>query len=153
MTKILSLLAFLALMAGAGFVGSRFPPGEWYAGLTKPAWNPPNWIFGPVWTALYIAIAVAGWRVWNAEGPGRTPALGFWCTQLILNALWSWLFFGLHRPGAALLEIVALLGIIVAFTVVAIPLSRAASLLFVPYLLWVSFATALNAALWHLNRG
>jgi tryptophan-rich sensory protein len=152
MTRILSLFAFLALMAGAGFFGSRFAPGDWYAQLTKPAWNPPNWIFGPVWTALYIAIAAAGWRIWLSTGRVRRLALGLWTAQWLLNALWSWVFFGLHRPGAALLEIVALWGAIVAFTVVAIPLSRAASLLFVPYLLWVSFATALNAALWHLNR-
>lgn len=151
--KYFSLLIFLVLMAGAGFFGSRFAPGDWYAGLTKPAWNPPNWIFGPVWTALYVAIAVAGWRVWLSTGPTRRLALGLWLAQWLLNALWSWLFFGLHRPGASLLEIVLLFLIIVLFAVMAYPLSRAASLLFVPYALWVGFATSLNAAIWHLNRG
>jgi tryptophan-rich sensory protein len=153
MEKIGSLLAFVVLMACAGFFGSRFGPGDWYAGLTKPPWNPPNWVFGPVWTALYIAIAVAGWRVWLSSGPARRLALGLWLAQWALNALWSWLFFGLHHPGAALVEIVILWLVILAFTVTAHPLSRAATYLFVPYLLWVSFATALNAAIWHLNRG
>lgn len=151
--KYLSFLIFLALMAAAGFFGSRFPPGDWYASLTKPSWNPPNWIFGPVWTALYIAIAVAGWRVWLSSGPARRLALGLWVAQMVLNGLWSWLFFGLHRPGVALAEIVILWAVLLAFSLIACSLSRAAAYLFVPYILWVSFAMALNGALWLLNRG
>ena len=150
--KAASLFVFIALMAGAGFFGSRFPPGEWYASLAKPSFNPPNWVFGPVWTALYLAIAFAGWRVWLADGPNRRAALGLWLAQWVLNALWSWLFFGLHRPDLALAEIVLLFCTIVLFMIAAYPLSRAASSLFLPYGLWVSFATALNGALWHLNR-
>lgn len=151
--KAVSFVVFLALMAGAGFFGSRFPPGEWYAGLAKPSFNPPNWVFAPVWTALYIAIAVAGWRVWLSAGPSRRLTLGLWLAQWALNAIWSYLFFGIQKPGWALVEIVLLFFTIVLFMVLAHPLSRAASALFLPYALWVGFATVINGALWQLNRG
>ena len=151
MKSILSLVVFFALVAVAAFFGAQFGPGAWYEGLAKPSWNPPNWLFGPVWTALYIGIAVAGWLVWKQSGQRRTPALALWIAQLALNAAWSWLFFGLHRPDLALGNILALLACIVAFAVAARPLSPAAAWLFVPYALWVSFATTLNASIWQLN--
>lgn len=126
-------------------------PGSWYAGLAKPAWTPPNWLFGPVWTVLYVAIAVAGWLVWRRSGGRLTPALYVWIAQLIANALWSYLFFGLHRPGVAGVDIAALWVLILAFIVLSWPLSRVAAGLFVPYALWVTFAAALNLALWRMN--
>lgn len=146
-----ALVGFLALMFGAGFFGAQFRPGAWYAALAKPSWTPPNWLFGPVWTALYVAIAMAGWLVWRRT-VRMQAALGCWIAQWVLNAVWSWLFFGLHQPGWALVEILVLLGTIIGFVVTAWPVSRGAALLFVPYGLWVTFATALNAAVWHLNR-
>jgi translocator protein len=140
----------LALSFSAAAMGGLFLPGEWYAALRKPAWNPPSWIFGPVWTALYIAMAVAAWLVWLRGGfRSQRKALSLFLTQLLFNALWSPLFFGLRSPALAniLLLWLALLGTIVAFWR-ARPIAGA---ILVPYLAWVSFATALNFALWNLN--
>lgn len=141
-------LFVLAVAAAAGF-GGVFLPGEWYQALVKPAWTPPNWLFGPVWGILYVMIAVAGWLAWRA---GARRAVVAWAIGLVLNALWSWLFFGQRMIGAGLVDIVALVAAIGAFVMLAWPSSRGASLLFVPYLAWVSFATALNAAIFVLNR-
>ena len=148
-----SLLAFVGLVAAAAFIASRFRPGSWYEHLARPSWNPPNWVFAPVWTVLYLAIALAGWLVWRALPASSVHiALLVWVGQLALNACWSVLFFGLHQPGYALADIILLLALIAAFIVLAAPISAWAAWLFVPYLLWVSFATALNAAVWQLNR-
>lgn len=125
-------------------------PGEWYAGLRKPQWTPPNWLFAPAWTVLYIAVAVAGWLVWRNRRR-VDAALMLWGLQLATNAAWSWLFFGLHRPGLALLDILAMLGLIVGFIDAARHINRTAALLFVPYALWVTFAGALNCAIWLMN--
>ena len=148
----LMLAAFLAATFSAAALGGLFPPGEWYAGLVKPAWNPPNWLFGPVWTVLYLMIAVSGWLVWREAGfSGARTALLLFAVQLVLNATWSWVFFGLRRPDLAFAVIVLLelsiLGLIALFR----PFSMTASLLLVPYLLWVGFASVLNATLWRLN--
>jgi translocator protein len=146
------LVAWVALCFGAAAVGSQFPPGAWYQALAKPAWNPPSWVFGPVWTALYAMMGVAAWMVWRERGfAGARLALGLFLAQLGLNALWSWLFFGLRRPGLALAEIVAL-WLLIAATIAAFrPVRRAAALLLAPYLAWVTFAAALNYTLWRLN--
>jgi benzodiazapine receptor len=143
------LLVFLALVALAAWTGMAFLPGPFYAGLQKPVWTPPNEIFPPVWAALYIAIAVAGWIVWRAQGLG--PALWVWLAQLILNGAWSWIMFGRRQIDFALIDIAALCVAILAFILVAWPTRRSASLLFVPYFLWVGYATALNFELWRLN--
>jgi len=153
----LALLAFLVLCFGvAGVAGwiTRPEIGGWYAGIRKPAWNPPSWVFGPVWTALYAMMAVAGWLVWQAEpGPQRTRVLWLFAIQLALNFAWSPLFFNLHRTGLAAIEIMFLWAAIGAFTVMAWDASRTASLLFIPYWAWVSFAAVLNITIWRLNRG
>lgn len=148
----LALAGWLALCFGAAAFGGLFGPGEWYAKIRKPSWNPPNWIFGPVWTTLYIMMAVAAWRVWRLDGSGgRRKALALFLAQLALNAAWTPLFFGLRQPGLAFAEIVLLWFAIGATTAVFIKLDRVAGWLMVPYLAWVSFATVLNAALWRLN--
>lgn len=150
MTGIPALLAFALLVGIAAAFGAQFEPGPWFDELRKPAWNPPSWVFAPVWTILYLGIAGAGWLVWRrARVAGASLCL--WGLQLVANALWSWIFFGLHAPGAALVDIVLLLACIVAFMVVARRHSVAASWLFVPYALWVAFAAALNAAIWRAN--
>jgi translocator protein len=149
MTRYLSLAVFLLLVAAAAVFGTQFEPGAWHAALEKPAWNPPNWVFGPVWTLLYVLIAIAGWLAWRAR---QRLLVALWGVQLLLNALWSWLFFGLHLPFVALADIVLLLATIIAFIVVAWRRRRAAALLFLPYAAWVGFATALNAAIAVLNR-
>ncbi len=149
---LVSLLLFLALCFGVAAFAARFEPGAWYAALAKPPWNPPDWVFAPVWSVLYAAIAVAGWLVWRTgRSAARSRALALWALQLALNAAWSWLFFGLQRPGLALAEISALLVAIVATIAACARVRPAAAALLLPYLLWVGFAAALNFALWRLN--
>jgi tryptophan-rich sensory protein len=144
-----ALLVFLVLVAAVAVSGAVFKPGVWYEGLTKPDWTPPSWLFPPVWTLLYIAVAVAGWLVWT-RAPS-SPAMAAWAAQLVLNAAWSWLFFGLHRMDLGLADIGLLWLAIGAFVILAWPISMLASLLFVPYWVWVSYAGALNLALLRLN--
>jgi benzodiazapine receptor len=148
--RLLPAAAFLLLTFAVASSGALFMPGPWYAALEKPAWTPPNGLFGPVWTVLYAMIAVAGWLVWQRESRIGTP-LVLWAAQLVLNGMWSWLFFGLERPGLAALDIVVMLVLIAATVLAFARVSRVAALLLVPYLAWVSFATALNIAIWRLN--
>ncbi len=144
----LSLAGFLVLVVLAASTGALFSPGPWYAGLNKPSWTPPNWLFPIAWTVLYAMIAVAGWKVYEAEGFG--PALMVWGASLLFNMAWSWIMFGQKEIGWALLDLVLLWLSIVAFIVLAWPLSQTAAYLFVPYFFWVSFAGALNFAVWRL---
>ena len=150
-----SLLAFIALclaVAAAGGAVTASSVGTWYAGLAKPSFNPPDWVFGPVWTALYLMMAVAGWRVWRRRGvSGVRPALGVWTLQLVLNLCWSLVFFGARLIGAALVEIAVLFAAIVATALLFWRIDRVAGALLVPYAAWVAFAALLNAALWRLN--
>lgn len=140
---------FAGLCFAAALSGALFKPGAWHAALAKPRWHPPNWLFGPAWAVLYVMIATAGWLVWNAAG--WSLALAAWSAQLLLNAAWSWLFFGLRRPDLAFAEVVLLWLSIVACVVLFAPVSAMAALLMLPYLAWVAFASALNFAMWRLN--
>ncbi|MBN1825215.1 MAG: tryptophan-rich sensory protein [Candidatus Eisenbacteria bacterium] len=154
MKKSLGMLVlFFAAVFSAAAVGSIWMPGEWYASIAKPAWTPPNALFGPVWTALYAMMAVAAWLVWRERGWRRGAApLGLFGLQLLLNAAWTGLFFGLRRPDAAFVEIV-LLWISIAATALLFRRVRSlAAVLLLPYLAWVGFAAALNLAIWVLNR-
>lgn len=150
MNRWLSLIGFLVLTIGGGLaIGIVTAPGEWYAALAKPAFNPPNWIFAPVWTVLYVLIAVAGWR---AAGDGRNGwSMRLWWAQLGFNFGWSPIFFSAHQIGAALVIILLLLASILAFIALSWRQDRVAAWLFVPYAAWVAFAAALNASIWHLN--
>lgn len=148
---VVALAAFVSLVALAALFGVQFEPGEWYEKLDKPPLTPPNRVFGPVWSALYLAIAVAGWLVWRAR-PGSPTPLTLWGSQLVLNAAWSLLFFGLHRPALALLEIAALLILVVFTTQSFFRVRNLAGALLVPYVVWVAFAAYLNAGVWYLNR-
>ncbi|HOP27388.1 MAG TPA: tryptophan-rich sensory protein [Candidatus Sabulitectum sp.] len=143
------LAVWIAVSLSAGFIGSRFPPGEWYQGLEKPSWNPPSWVFGPVWTLLYILMGIAVWLVWKERG--FSAGVYLFIAQLVLNAVWSWLFFGLNRPDLAFYEILVLWVLILATMIVFWRVRPAAGALFVPYILWVSFASVLNHTLWKLN--
>lgn len=149
MKSVLSLVVFLALVAAAALTGMQYLPGAWYEALAKPEWTPPNWLFPPVWALLYIMIAVAGWRVFEKQGVGQ--ALLVWIVSLQLNAAWSVFMFREHQIGLAAGDISALWLSIVAFIAVTWNSNRLASLLFVPYLVWVSYAAALNFAIWQLN--
>ena len=152
--SILALAGWIALSFGASAVGVLFRPGKWYLSLDKPAWTPPGWIFPPVWTALYAMMGIAAWLVWRERGwSGATLPLLLFLLQLLLNAAWTWLFFGLHRPGLALADIAALWISILATLVAFGQVRPAAGALLVPYLAWVGFATALNAELWRRNPG
>jgi len=148
-----SLIVFILVVAATGWLGSRFMPDAWHAALRKPAWNPPDWVFGPVWSVLYLMIAVSGWLVWRVADGAWNLALTLWVVQLAINACWSWLFFGRHRIAGALVDTVSLLFVIVAYMVVAYPLRPLAAALFVPYALWVGFAMSLNFSIWRLNPG
>lgn len=148
----LGLALWLAASLAAGFVGSQFMPGDWYASLTKPPWNPPGWVFAPVWTTLYMLMGIAAWLVWRRAGfAGARLALGLFTVQLVLNGLWSYIFFGIQRPGLALVEIIALWFAILATSFSFRKIHATAGVLFLPYLLWVTFAAALNLTLWRLN--
>ena len=155
MRSALVFMAFLVAVLATASIGAFFTgPGvrDWYPLLTKPSWTPPAWVFGPVWATLYLSIAVAGFLAWRQSGSadGRW-AMAWFALQLALNAGWSWVFFGLREPGWAFLEIVILWGSILASTISLFRVSPAAGWLFIPYLLWVTFAAALNFAIWRLN--
>ena len=154
MTSILELAGFILACFLAAAMGAFFRPGEWYERLKKPSWRPPNRLFAPVWTVLYVMIAVSGWLVWREVGfAGAVLPLAVYALQLLLNAAWTPLFFGLHRPDFALVDIVLVWLAIVATIVLFLPIHLAAALLLIPYLAWVTFATALNFAIWRLNGG
>lgn len=150
----LSLLGWMALCFAAAGVGGLAGPDSWYRAIDKPPWNPPDWVFGPVWTVLYVMMGVAAWLVWRERASAAvTIPLGLFLIQLILNSLWSWVFFRWHQPGWALVELVAL-WMTVLLTVLAFRSVRPlAGALLVPYLLWVTFAGVLNASIWLRNRG
>lgn len=156
----LSVAAPLALGAAGGVITAEAIPG-WYADLAKPPWNPPSWLFGPVWTALYVAMGVAAWRVWRrrtaltiggAEQSAIRSALLVYAAQLALNAIWSPVFFGLKRVDLALVVIVVMLAVIAETVRRFYQFDRPAAWLLLPYLGWVSFATVLNASIWLLNQ-
>lgn len=152
----LALAGFLALCLGVGGLGglaTRPAIPTWYAGLLKPSWCPPPWLFGPVWSALYAAMAVSAWRLWRRQGlvEERLP-LALFALQLLLNALWSWLFFAARAPVAALVDLLLLWLVLLAATVFTFPRDRLAGWLYVPTLAWVAFAAALNASIAVLNR-
>ncbi len=155
--KWLSLAVFIVLCLLVGGISGYFNASAiegWYANLQKPSWTPPNQVFAPVWTFLYVCIGIAGWLVWiHADGSDRSRGILLWSVQLLLNFIWTPLFFGLRQPGLAVVDIVLLWAAIGAFIFLARRVSLWASLLFVPYWAWVSYASALNIALWWLNRG
>lgn len=149
--SLLSLAVFIILVAAAAAFGGQWGAGPWYAALSKPNWTPPNWLFPPVWALLYLMIAVAGWLVWKTPGEHTSLILAVWAGQLLLNAAWPYLFFGRHQIALGLVDILALLVAIAVFIFAAWPVNRSASLMFIPYLLWVSYAAALNASIWFRN--
>ncbi len=124
----------------------------WYAGLVKPSFNPPNWVFGPVWTSLYLLMAFAAWRILRLPpSPAKRNALMLFAAQLVLNAAWSWMFFAAHSPALGMINIVPQLMVILATIGTFYRLDRLAALCLVPLALWVAFATALNFEIWRLN--
>ena len=153
--SILPLLISILIVFSFGFIGSFFTTSSittWYAFINKPLFSPPNWIFGPVWTLLYILMGISAFLIWKKRDNLKTKqALVFYGIQLILNALWSIIFFGMHNPGLALLEIIILWLFILITLIKFYKINKTAGLLFIPYLLWVSFASILNYVIWMLN--
>ena len=152
----LGLLMWLVISFAAAAIGgvASQGAGNFYAELARPSWAPPGWLFGPVWTVLYLMIGVAAWLVWRARGwAGARRALTLFLVQLVANALWTWLFFAWRRGGLAFVEIVILAVLILATIVAFDRVRRSASLLLVPYLLWVCYATALTLSVWRMNPG
>jgi len=157
MQKILKIVLMVVLCVTVGYLSglvTRESILTWYVTLNKPSFNPPNWVFAPVWTLLYIMMGVAAGMVWTSNSDEQTTkkALGFFAIQLGLNALWSCLFFGLHNPLLALIEIILLWLMIFETYNMFKKINKTAGLLLLPYLAWVSFATILNASIWWLNR-
>jgi translocator protein len=144
------LLACYAAAAIGGVASAGAP--EFFRALDRPAWAPPSWLFGPVWTLLYTLMAVAAWMVWRSAGwTGAGGALSLFAAQLVLNAAWSWIFF-VRRSGAlAFAEIIVLLAVIIATTIAFARIRPAAAWLMVPYIAWVTFASALTLSLWRRN--
>jgi len=153
--QIAGLTAWIALCfaaAGLGAWATSSGPDTWYAGLRKPPFTPPDWVFGPVWSVLYLTMAVAAWMVWRREGLRRAALpLGLFVLQLVLGAAWSALFFGWRSPGLAMADLVLLWCAILATVLCFWYRSAVAGWLLMPYLAWVSFAGALNFAIWRLN--
>lgn len=151
MPSLAVLGLFFAVNVLAASSGAVFKPGDWYEGLRKPSWTPPDWAFPVVWSILFAMIAVAGWLVWEAAGWGAGLALGVYGVSLVINAAWSGLFFGLKRMDWALVDVIALWLSIVAVMAVFWPISPLAALLHLPYLAWVTLAGVLNLAMLRLN--
>jgi benzodiazapine receptor len=155
LTQAVALIAAITICFSAAAVGGLATSSglaSWYQGLERPSWNPPNWIFGPVWTILYLMMASAAWLVWRESRQQKTgAALTIFMAQLVLNVLWSVIFFGLQQPGLAFVEIIVLWVSIAATLFCFAPISRLAAGLMVPYLLWVAFAAVLNFKIWSLN--
>lgn len=152
--QIAGFVAWLVVSFVAAGIGgaASIQAGPFYMRLTRPDWAPPPTLFGPVWTALYVLMGVAAWMVWRVGGfHAARPALALFLLQLALNALWSWLFFGWHLGAAAFTDVLLLLALIVATLVAFWRIRPLAGALLVPYMLWVSFASALNYAIWQLN--
>lgn len=149
--KLAGLIIAIAIPEAVGVASSIFTIRAiptWYATLAKPAFSPPNWVFGPVWTTLYALMGIAAFLVWQQPHTERRRALWLFGIQLVLNGLWSAIFFGLRSPAGALFVIVALWWAILATMVTFSRISKPAALLLLPYLLWVTFATYLNYSIW-----
>jgi benzodiazapine receptor len=150
---IIGAAGWLVVTFAAATIGARFMPDEWYRRLKKPTWNPPSSIFAPVWTILYLLMAAAAWLVWRRYGfGGALVPLILFVAQLLLNAAWTWFFFGRHEIRSALIDIVVLWFVILATLISFWNLEPLAGMLLLPYLAWVSFATVLTWTIWQLNR-
>lgn len=151
LSSIMALAAFFAMSFAAASTGAIFRPGPWYANLRKPAWTPPNWAFPVVWSVLFCAMAVSGWLVWEAAGIAAWPALALFVAHLLVNAVWSFLFFGRKRLDWAMGEVICLWLMIAAVIAAFSQISTIAALLLAPYLIWVTVAATLNYRLLQLN--
>jgi tryptophan-rich sensory protein len=149
--KLIISIILPQLIGGVGALVTISSVGSWYQTIEKPFFTPPSWVFGPAWTTLYLLMGIALFLIWKSDHPSKKTALWVFGIQLVLNGIWSPAFFGLESPILGLVVIVPLWILIVVCIKVFFPIHKTASYLMVPYLLWVSFATALNAGIWYLN--
>jgi benzodiazapine receptor len=153
-TQIIGFVCWLAVVFLAAAIGAAasIQASSFYANLVRPDWAPPSWLFGPVWTVLYLLMGTAAWLVWRVGGfRASQSALILFLAQLVFNALWSWLFFGWHRGALAFVDVLLLLALIIATLFSFWRIKASAGALLVPYFLWVAFASALNYSVWQLN--
>lgn len=149
---LLGLAVWVVLTFGVAAFASQFEPGEWYTNLAKPAWTPPGWLFGPVWGTLYFAMSIAAWFVWRERHTTVvTLPLAFYLMQLVVNGLWSWLFFGNRWIGLASVNLIVLVILVAITAAMFLKVRKAAALMLIPYLLWISYASALNFQIWRMN--
>jgi len=151
-SNVIALAFWILLTFAVAAFASQFQPDTWYTTIAKPSWTPPGWIFGPVWSLLYLSMSISVWFIWNQRKTLNVniPLL-LYIIQLILNGLWSYIFFNQHQIGIALIDIVILVFLISIITVRFWQISKTAGILFIPYLVWVSFATVLNFEIWRIN--
>jgi len=152
---VMGLIAWTGLCLGAGLIGSVFTTrsvGDWYLALSKPSWTPPQGVFGPVWTVLYVMMGVAAWLVWRRSGlVAAALPLALFAVQLVLNIAWSAIFFGMRQPGWAFVDIVALWVAVFVTMIAFYRVTPTAGVLLAPYLVWITFASALNLSIWRMN--
>jgi len=152
MKRFIACVIFIVIAYLPAVIGSQFLPGSWYGTLQKPIWTPPGWIFGPVWTMLYLMIGISGFLAWEKGDPEkRFRPFTVYGLQLLANTLWSWLFFGLHRPGFALVDLFLLWLLVLINIALFAGRSRTSAWLLMPYFAWLTFAGALNWAIFRLN--
>jgi tryptophan-rich sensory protein len=156
MNTYIKLIISIAVCVAVGGVSGFFTSSEittWYAALNKPSFNPPNYLFAPVWTTLYVLMGISFWLIWKSDAPldMKNKAILLFAIQLILNFFWSIIFFSMHQPGYAFIEVI-FLWLFILFSIITFhPISKTAAYLLIPYLCWVSFASALNFSIWYLN--
>jgi len=151
-TKFISAVGICFVAAGVGSIATFSQIPTWYTTIVKPTWNPPNWLFGPVWTLLYLLMAISLFLLWTNKNKFKTSAVNIFYIQLVLNVAWSWIFFGWHRLDIALIEIVVLWVAIIKTIIYSYKVNKTAGLVLIPYVIWVSFAGFLNYTIWMLNK-
>ena len=149
---LLELAFWVIVTFSVAAIASQFEPGEWYMNIAKPSWTPPGWLFGPVWSILYFSMGVSVWLVWRKRHKTAVSwPLAFYLAQLAINGIWSWLFFGRQWIGLALIDLVALVIMVVITIAMFLRIRETAGFLLLPYLLWISFAAALNLQIYRMN--
>lgn len=150
--NLLGLAFWVVVTFSVAALASQFEPSEWYTNISKPAWTPPGWLFGPVWSILYLSMSVCAWLVWRQRHKTAVSwPLAFYLAQLAINGMWSWLFFGRQWIGLALIDLLALVILVVITVAMFLRVRKTAGLMLIPYLLWISFAAALNLQIWRMN--
>jgi len=152
LSDLMGLAFWIVLTFSVAAFASQFEPGVWYTTIAKPDWTPPGWLFGPVWGMLYLAMSISAWLIWRQRSQSAVSIpLGFYMMQLAVNGLWSWIFFGRQWIGLAFIDLITLVILVAMTLAVFLRIRKAAGLMLIPYLIWISFAAALNFQIWRMN--